>query len=125
MKSLALALRPLLKDVEQHRLSRKFKGEAFPDKVWVKAGELAAIYGSVAVAQATNLEPKKIKQLAQSRGIRADETDCPEFVEWTTPSSSGQVECSLELESGARKLKVQVRLDFSQLSKLAADFWEG
>jgi hypothetical protein len=51
MKSLALALRPLLKDVEKHRTERKFKTERFPDRVWSKAGELAAVYGVDAVAE--------------------------------------------------------------------------
>jgi hypothetical protein len=124
MKSLELALRPLMKEVEQHRSSRKFKREAYPDKVWSKAGELAVIYGAQAVSQATSLDSRKIRQLTQELADATVETSGPTFVEWTAAPPDGPgLECLLELESGERKMKVQVRLDFSQLSKMTQDFW--
>jgi hypothetical protein len=119
MKSLALALRPLLKDVEKHRTERRFKGERFPDRVWSKAGELAAVYGVDAVAEATKLEAKKIKQLSAPQ-----HSSGPTFVEWTGPCLNRPLHCLLELESRlGDKMKIDVNLDISELSALTADFF--
>jgi hypothetical protein len=109
---------------EAWRLNRKGKA-AIPDELWATAVEVARKEGLSRTSTELRVEWNHLKRRMAAASKVSPKPALPTFVELVAPRPQSLPECTIELEGGRGKLRIQLRnTSVSYLAKLSRELLE-
>jgi hypothetical protein len=109
---------------EAWRQNRKGK-ESIPDELWATAVEVAGKEGVSRTSTELRVEWNHLKRRMAAAAGASPRAALPTFVELVPPRAQPLPECTIELEGGHGKLRIQLKnASASYLAALSRELWE-
>jgi len=109
---------------QEWRQTRKGKA-AIPDELWSAAAEVARKEGVSRTSTELRVEWNELKRRMTVAAGVSRQTAPPAFVELVPPQAQSLSECTIELEGGRRKLRIQLKgASAKHLATLSRELWE-